>query len=68
MVRMNEACAVPMLARVRAELGGKGDCVLKSTYLAGDPFLPPPRSDEVHSQAASEKSAGGGDLLSSGRI
>ena len=55
------------VSRVRAGLGSKGDCVLKSTYLAGDPFLPPPRSNEVHRQAASEIRAGGGDYLPSGR-
>lgn len=42
------------VSRVRAELGSKGDCVLKSTYLAGDTFLPSPRSNEVHCQAASK--------------
>ena len=42
------------VSRVRARLGSKGDCVLKCTYLAGDPFLPTPRSNEVHCQAASE--------------
>lgn len=69
MVRMNDgACAVRTLARVPAGLGSKGDCVLKITYLAGGPFLPPPRSNEVHCQAASEKTAGCGDYRRVGEL
>ena len=55
------------ISRVRARLGSKGDCVLPSTYLAGDPFLPPPRS-EVHCQAASETTADGGDYCRVGEL
>lgn len=40
------------VSRVRAGLGSKGDCVPKSTYSAGGPFLLP-RSNKVHCQAAS---------------
>ena len=60
MVRMNDQ-PVRYVSRVRARLGSKGNCVLKSTYLAGGSFLPPPRSDRVHCEAASEKTAGRGD-------
>ncbi len=56
------------VSRVRAGLGSKGDCVLKSTYFAGDPFLPPPRANEVHCQAASEKTAGGGNYCRVGGL
>ena len=56
------------VSRVRAELGSKGDCVLKSTYLAGDPFLPPPRSNKVHCQAASKGTAGCEDYCGVGEL
>lgn len=56
------------VSRVRAGLGSKGDGGLSSTYLAGDPFLPLPRSNEVHCQAACEKTAGCRDCCRVGEM
>lgn len=70
MVRMNDRWSLcdTYVSRGRAGLGSKGDCVPKGTYLAGDPFLPFPRSNEVHCQAASEKTAGCGDYRRVGEL